>query len=211
MSNSPAITLYYHPFSRAANVVWMLEELGLPYQLEYVELAAGKQKDPEILGRSPMGKVPLLIDGETVVSESAAIGLYLADRYSYGELAPNVDDPARAAYLRWSFFAPAVIEPGCMAKSNNWQARKGTAGWGEYEAMLDTIEFAIGEGPWLLGNRFSMVDVIFGGTVRFMLQFKMLEARPSFVAYAERLSERAPCLRANEKNAEEIKRHNLGQ
>src|SRR5580698_5063574 len=118
-----AIVLYHHPFSRAANVVWMLEELGTPYELRFVDILKGEQKAPEFIARNAMGKIPLVVDGDIVVTESAAIGLYLADRYAYGRLAPKVDDPARATYLRWSFFAPSVIEPGAMAKHQGWTFR----------------------------------------------------------------------------------------
>ena len=105
-----SLVLHYHPYSRAANVVWMLEELGVPYALQYVDLMAGEHRTPAFRAINPMGKLPTLVDGGTVVTESAAIGLYLADRYAYGTLAPRVDDPQRAAYLRWSLFAPSVIE-----------------------------------------------------------------------------------------------------
>src|SRR6185436_5730253 len=109
-----SIVLHHHPFSRAANVVWMLEEVGVPYELRFVDLMKGAQKAPELVALNPMGKLPTLVDGETVVTEGGAIALYLADRYAYGNLAPKVDDPARGTYLRWSFFAPSVIEPGIM-------------------------------------------------------------------------------------------------
>ena len=88
-----SIVLYHHPFSRASNVVWMLEEVGAPYELRYVDIRAGAQKAPEILALNPMGKLPILTEGDVVVTEVAAIGLYLADRHAYGRLAPRVDDP----------------------------------------------------------------------------------------------------------------------
>src|SRR6478736_3327010 len=116
-----SIVLYHHPFSRAANVVWMLEELGTPYELRFVDLMKGVQKTPEITALNPMGKLPILVDGDAVVTESAAIALYLADRYSYGKLAPRVDDPARATYLRWSLYPSAVMEPAATVKANGWQ------------------------------------------------------------------------------------------
>src|SRR6185369_1910998 len=171
------IVLYHHPFSRAANVVWMLEELGTPYELRFVDLMKGVQKAPEITALNPMGKLPILVDGDAVVTESAAIALYLADRYSYGKLAPRVDDPARATYLRWSFFAPSVIEPGAMAKMQGWTFKEGQAGWGGFEAMLTAIESAVSNGDFLLGETFSMADVVFGGTLRYMMMFKMIEPR----------------------------------
>lgn len=147
----------------------------------------------------------------TVVTESAAIGLYLADRYAAGRLAPALDDPARGTYLRWSLFAPSVIEPGCMAKAANVSYKESSAGWGNYETMLDAMEIAIAGKEFLLGDTFSMADIIFGGTVSFMLQFELIEKRPSFVAYAERLQGREASKRANQKNAEIIAAKGLGK
>jgi glutathione S-transferase len=204
------ITLYHHPFSRAANVVWMLEELGVDYDLRFVDFAKGEQKTPAILALNPMGKLPIVTDGDVVVTESAAIGLYLADRYSLGKLAPALDDPARATYLRWSLFAPSVIEPGIMAKHSGWEFRPSAAGWGTHESMLAAIENALGAGPYLLGERFSMADVIFGGTVRYMLRVKILEPGPAFVPYAERLAARPALKRSDQRNAQVVKDRGLG-
>lgn len=196
-----AIVLYHHPFSRAAAVVWMLEEVGVPYELRFVDILAGEQKSPELLALNRMGKLPVLTEGDAVVTESAAIGLYLADRHAPGRLAPAFDDPARASYLRWALFAPSVIEPGLLAKAQGWAFKEGQAGWGAYDAMLAAMESALGERQFLLGDTFSMADVIFGGTVRFMLTFQMLEPRPVFTRYAERLAARPALQRADARNA----------
>jgi glutathione S-transferase len=205
-----SVTLYHHPFSRAATVVWMLEEVGVPYDLRFVDLKTGAHKAPEMLALNPMGKLPILTDGDAVVTEVAAIGLYLADRYAPGTLAPALHDPARGTYLRWSLFAPSVIEPGAMAKAAGWAFKEGQAGWGNHEAMLGAIESAIGDRDYLLGDTFSMADVIFGGTVRYMLTFKLLEPRPQFAAYVERLGARPALVRADERNAAVRKEHGLG-
>src|SRR5580765_7380525 len=133
------ITLHHHPFSRAAGVLWTLEELGEPYELKYVDMQKGAQKSPAMLALNPMGKLPVLVDGDVVVTEAAAIALYLGDRYASGRLAPRVDDPRRAAYFRWSLFAPSVIEPGALAKSRGWDFKPSQAGWGEFEAMMTAI------------------------------------------------------------------------
>jgi len=204
-----SIVLYHHPWSRAAGTLWMLEEVGVDYRLEFVDIMKGGQKSPEILALNPMGKLPVLEDGNVVVTENAAIGLYLADRYAMGRLAPNLDDPARGTYFRWSLFAPSVIEPGSMAKAASWDVREGQAGWGNHAAMLTTMEAAIGDGQFLLGDRFSMADVIFGGTLRFMLSTKMVEPRPTFTDYAERLGQRPALQRADARNAEIRDRHGL--
>lgn len=198
------LVLYHHPFSRAAGVVWMLEEVGRPYRLEHVDLQKGAQKTEALRALNPMGKIPILVDGEAVVTESAAIGLYLADRYAPGRLAPALDSPERGTYLRAALVPSAVIEPAAMAKMNEWQVNAGQAGFGDYESMLATIDALIGEGPYVLGEQFSMADVIFGGTLRYMLRFKMVAPTPRFTAYADRLGERPALKAADAKNAAAI-------
>lgn len=206
-----ATKLLYHPFSRAANTVWALEEVGRPYELEYVDLMKGEQKTAPVRDVNRMGKLPTLLDDGVVVSEAAAIALYLADRYAPGTLAPALDAPERGAYLRWSLYAPSVIEPGCMAHSSGWQVRASSAGFGTYEEMLDTISGAIAEGPWLLGERFTMADLVFGGTLRYMTQFGMLEKRPEYMAYVERLSARPAAEKAREINERIIEERGLNK
>lgn len=196
-----SLTLLHHPFSRASGTVWALEEVGAPYELRFVDILKGEQKKLEFLAQNPMGKIPVLLDGDTVVTEAAAIALYLADRYAYGKLAPKVDDPNRGAYFRWSTFPAAVVEPGATAKMNNWTFKDGQVGWGTFDAVLATLEKAVSKGDFLLGSTFSMADVIFGSTLRYMLQFKMLEAKPAFSAYVERINARPALKRADEVNA----------
>ncbi len=205
-----SVVLYHHPFSRASTVLWMLEELGIEHTLRFVDFSKNEQKSEEILKLNAMGKLPILDDGGQIVTEVAAIGLYLADRYSPGVLAPTFDDPARGTYLRWSVFAPSVIEPGAMAKAAGWPFKPSQAGWGEHEAMLTAMERAIGSGPWILGGRFTMADILFGGTVRYMLRFGMIEPRPAFTAYGERLGERPALQRSLARNQAIAAEHGLG-
>ncbi len=204
-----AITLFHHPFTRASNVVWMLEEVGVDYQLRFVDIMKGAHKEPEVVALNPMGKLPIITDGEEVATESAAIGLYLADRYKPGVLAPAPDAPGRGAYLRWSLFAPSVIEPGAMAKMSKWEFKPSSAGWGTYASMLGAMESAIRGKQFVLGNSFSMADVIFGGTLRYMLQFKLIEHKPTFDEYVERISARPASKRAEAKNEAVMAEHGL--
>ena len=206
-----AIVLYHHPWSRASGTVWMLEETGVDYELRWVDIMAGAQKTPEFLSLNPMGKLPVLVDGDVVVSESAAIGVYLGDRYASGRLAPALDDPARGTYLRWAFFAPSVIEPAAAARPSGGNFNAGAVGWGTYETMLDATEAAVGAGPWLLGDKFTMADVILGGTLRFMLTFKMIEPRSAFTDYVQRLDARPAFLRSVARNAAVAAEHGLKQ
>ena len=201
------IKLYHHPFSRAAGVVWTLEEVGEPYELVPVDITKGAQKTGDVIENNPMGKIPVLVDGDTVVTEAAAIALYMADRYAHGRLAPKLDDPRRATYLRWTLFAPSVIEPGSLAKANNWQYRPGQAGWGDHESMLATIDVAIADGRFLCGELFTIADVVFGGTLRYMKMVKLLTPSPAVEGYLARLAERPALQRTdarNEKIAKEL-------
>lgn len=204
------LTLLHHPYSRAATTVWMLEEIEQPYELRWVDIMAGAHKAPEILALNPMGKLPTLLDGDTVVTENAAIALYLGDRYAHGKLTPKLDDPRRAAYLRWSAFPAAVIEPGTAAKAAEWQFKASQMGWGDYDAMLKTIDFAIGKGPFVCGEQFTMADIVFGGTLRYMVRFKSIEPSAAVTAYCERLAARPALQRAEAKNAAIAKEHGLG-
>jgi glutathione S-transferase len=195
-----SLILHYHPYSRAAGTIWALEEAGVPYELKVVDIMKGEQKGPELVALNPMGKLPTLVDGDVVVTESAAIALYLADRHAPGRLAPALDDPRRGTYLRWSFFAPSVVEPAVMARSSGWTVKEVAAGWGTYDAMLAAAESAIKPGPFLLGDQFSMADVVFGGLLRFLIGFQQIDARPAFTAYVARLDARPAFQRAEARN-----------
>ena len=205
-----SIVLHHHPFTRAANVVWMLEEVEVPYELAFVDVAAGAQKADGLRALNGMGKLPTLVDGEAVVSESAAIGVYLADRYALGRLAPALDDPRRGPYLRWCFSAPSVVEPGSMAHAAGWAYRPGAAGWGTWEELLATLDAGIADGPWLLGEQFTMADVVLGGTLQYMLRFKLMDPAPRFLAYSERLAARPAAQRAAAVNARVAAERGLG-
>ena len=204
-----SIVLHHHPRTRAANVLWFLEEVGCEYTLEFVELEQGAHKTTAFKTLNPMGKVPTLVDGDVVLAEVAAIGMYLADKYAPGRLAPALDAPQRAPYLRWICYGPSVIEPGCMAKAANWEFKPLTAGWGTYEEMLETIDAAIGDGPFLLGENFSMADMLFGGTVGWMMKFGMLPKKPAWEAYIERLEARPARQKARALNAAVAAEHGL--
>lgn len=204
------IKLYHHPFSRASGVVWALEEVGQPYELVWVDFAKAAHKQGEVLAHNPMGKVPVLVDGDAVITEAAAIDLYLADRYSLGTLAPALDDPRRGTYLRWAFYAPSVIEPGLMAKHNKWEFRASNAGWGDHESMMATIDQAVSNGDYLLGSQFTMADVVFGGTIRYMARSKMLTPSAAVQGYLDRIDARPAFKRATEKNTAVIKERGLG-
>lgn len=185
---APDLTLYASVASRSFTARWMLEELGVPYQVRAVDIRNGEQKSPDYLRLNPMGKVPTLTDGDHVVTETAAICLYLADRYGYGTLAPRVEDAGRAAYLRWAVFSTAVLEPAYQTKSLGLSAFR--HGWGDLDSALNTVRQALIPGPWLLGETFTAADVALGATVTVGLFTKQIQDDPALDAYNQRLAAR---------------------
>jgi glutathione S-transferase len=182
------LTLYHAVPSRAATARWMLEELGEPYAIKLLDLRAGDQRKPEYLALNPMGKVPTLVDGDVVVSEVAAICCYLADTYPKAGLAPAIGDKRRGPYLKWLFFGPSCVEPAMTDKAMKREPLpRSTAGWGDYDTVVEVLRAAVANGPWLLGEQFTAADVVIGSAIRFGTTFGMLPEIPEFVAYRERI------------------------
>lgn len=179
--------LFWSPQTRSARAVWLLEEAGIDYDLELVDIRSPDRRDSaEFRAASPMGKVPAIIDGDVMMSESAAIALYIADRYCSGTLAPGIEDAARGKFLYWVMYTPAVIEPAMAEKFNKIEPNRGRSGWGDFDLMVETLESALHDGTWLLGNRFTAADVLVGSSVVFMRMFNMLPASEVLGAYADR-------------------------
>jgi glutathione S-transferase len=180
------IKLFWCPKTRASRILWMLEEMGEPFEVETVDLYRPETKSVEFLAASPMGKVPAIADGPVKIADSAAIALYLADRYPASALAPAIDDPLRGSYLYWMTFTPGVIEPAMAEKFNNWEVNRGPSGWGDYDLMMEVLEKGLAQGPWVLGDRFSAADVMVGSAVRFMKLFGNLPEKPVLARYLDR-------------------------
>lgn len=195
------LTLYHNPHSRSQIVHAMLHELGEPFEIVPVDLKAGAQKAPEFLKFNAMGKIPVLRDGDVIVSETPAILTYLADKYPSAGLAPAIDAPERGRYLRWMFFYGSVFEPACIDLSLKRETPPSMAGWGRPEDALDTLSAALIPGPWLLGDTFSAADVLVAAGVAYMLGFKVLPERPEYVSYAARFEARPACQAAKAADA----------
>lgn len=201
------ITLFWCPRTRASRILWLLEEMQEPFEVHTVDI-----RDPAARGDagfracSPMGKVPAIRDtrpdGEVRVADSAAIALYLADRYPAAGLAPSIDDPRRGAYLYWMTYTPGVIEPAMAEKFNGWQVGRATSGWGDFEQMVEVLEKGLQPGPWLLGEQFTAADVLVGSSAYFMKLFGILPDRPPIEAYADRCLARPAYQRALARDAE---------
>ena len=194
--------LFWSPQTRAQRAIWLLEETGLDYDMELVDIRSLDRKDSaEFRAASPMGKVPAIVDGETRMSESAAICLYVADRYAPGRLAPLVDDPLRGRFLYWLMYTPAVVEPAMSDKFNNVPSNRGRSGWGDFELMIETFDAALEGRDWILGDAFSVADVMLGSSAIFMRMFEMLPDTRNLNAYADRCMAREAWQRAAAKAA----------
>jgi len=179
--------LYWAPQTRSARALWMLEELGMDYEPVLVDIRDPNRQDTdEFRLASPMGKVPALIDGDVGMSESAAICLYLADRYSPGTLAPAADDPERGTFLYWLMYTPAVIEPAMSEKFNGVEPARQRSGWGDFDLMIETLENGLGDNTWILGEEFTAADVMLGSSTVFLRAFEMLPESETLSDYADR-------------------------
>ncbi|GJD37912.1 glutathione S-transferase family protein [Methylobacterium bullatum] len=196
---SEDLILYTHPMSRGRIVRWMLEEVGRPYRAEILDFTALKQ--PAYLGINPMGKVPALRHGESVVTECAAILAYLADAFPDAGLAPPPGSAERGAYYRWLFFAAGPVEAAVLNTALGIDVppeRKGMAGYGSMAEVLDTLEGAVSGTEYLAGGRFSAADLYLGSHLGWGMQFGTIPRRPAFEAYIGRLYARPAALRASE-------------
>ncbi len=183
--------LFWAPQTRAQRGIWMLEEAGVDYELENVDIRAEQRRDSEeFLRASPMGKVPALIDGDVAMSESAAICLYVADRYAPGRLAPLPDDPQRGKFLYWLMYTPAVIEPAMWTKFNNVEVNRLSSGWGDFDLMIEVFDEGLHGREWILGDRFTAADVMLGSSAVFLRMFDMLPETANIGAYADRCAAR---------------------
>lgn len=196
---APALTLYTHPMSRGRVARWMLEECGALYDSVLLDYGTS-MKAPDYLAINPMGKVPALRHGDTVVTENAAICAYLADLFPEKQLAPAVGSAARGSYYRWLFFAAGPMEAATTAKAMNLLAppdKAIQAGYGSYADVMNTLEVAVSHGPYLCGDHFTAADLYVAAHLYWGMQFGSVEKRPAFERYAQPIVQREAGLRAN--------------
>jgi glutathione S-transferase len=148
-----------------------------------------------------MGKVPAVKHGDAVVTEAAAICAYLADAFPAAGLAPPHGDKQRAAYYRWLFFGAGPVESLASIKALGFEIpadKRGTVGFGSHADVLKALEYAVSQGDYLLGDRFSAADVYLGSQIGWGMQFGTFEKRPALAAYAGRIMSRPAAVRARE-------------
>jgi glutathione S-transferase len=194
------LILYTNPQSRGRVARWMLEEVGQPYKTELLDYAS-TLKAPAYLAINPMGKVPALRHGDTVVTENAAICAYLADAFPQAKLAPPPGDRLRGPYYRWMFFAAGPVEYAVSNKALGFTVppeRERMMGYGTVTQALDTLEMAVSQTPYVAGDKFTAADVYVGSHIGFGMMFGTIDKRPAFEKYWQRISSRPACVRAKE-------------
>ena len=194
------LTLYYAVPSRGMVVHWMLEETGQPYVRKLLDLEAEEHKTPEYLALNPMGKVPTLCHGDTVVTETAAICTYLAEAFPEAGLAIPADSPFRGDYLRWMFFAPVTAEPAVLWKAlGKVVTDVDYKPFAEVEEVASTLQSVLHGREFIVGDHFTAADVMIGSTIMWGLRLMpVMPALPELVAYWEKLEQRPAYQRANE-------------
>ncbi|WP_105372454.1 glutathione S-transferase family protein [Neorhizobium huautlense] len=194
------LVLYTNPMSRGRIARWMLEEVGVPYRAEILHFGT-TMKGEAYKAVNPMGKVPAVVHGKTVVTECAAICAYLADAFPQAGLAPS--PAARGDYYRWMFFAAGPLEAAVSNRVLGFEVppgRERMVGYGSFRDVMDTLEMAVGAHTYIAGETFTAADVYVGAQIGWGLQFGSIEKRPAFEQYFERLATRQAYQRASEKD-----------
>lgn len=192
------LVFYTNPMSRGRIVRWMLEEIGAPYETQLLEYET-TMKSADYLAINPMGKVPAIRHGDTIVTECAAICAYLADTFPDTGLAPPLD--RRGAYYRWLFFAAGPLEAAATNRSFGFEIdadKQKMAGYGSFKSVMDTLQQAVAGSAYISGEAFSAADVYVGSHIGWGLQFGSIEERPGFSDYLARVQDRDAYRRANE-------------
>ena len=203
MTDSRRITFYHAAQSRSAGTRALIEELGAEHDLHVLNLKRGEQREPAYLAINPMGKVPAIRHGDALVTEQVAIYLYLADLYPQAGLAPAIGDPLRGPYLRWMAYYGSCFEPAVMDRAQQHvPASPASCAYGDYDTMLKTLTDQLQRGPYLLGDTFSAVDVLWGTALNWTVSFKLVPDLPVIRAYIDRVTSRPAMQRAAAKDAE---------
>jgi len=194
------ITLYHSPQTRSGSIVWLLEELQVPYETKQVTFRkADGTGEKDAANPHPHGKVPALDDDGETLFESGAIALYLTDKYRTVKLGPAAGEPKRGEYLSWLFYRPGVMEPAFMERRFNIQHVNGAMGWARTEEVEEVVNNHVAKNRYFLGDEFSALDIMVGGGLYYMMLFKMTPETDVLKEYAARITDRPAFKKAMEK------------
>lgn len=172
------LTLIHSPRSRSTGLLWMLEEIGQPYEVAYVTIRRGDGSgaiDPR--NPHPHAKVPVLMDGAQVVFERAAIALYLADKFPDAKLGPRIEEPGRGTFLTMLAYYCGVVEPAFTSRFLNVAVPRGTAGWVDSDEVMDFINARLASEPYIAGKSFTVADVLYAGVFAMFMQSPLLAGK----------------------------------
>ena len=208
MASQDRITLYYSPQTRATGTRVLLEELGAPYDLHVLNMKAGEQRGPTYLAINPLGKVPAIGHGEALVTEQVAIYIYLADLFPEAGLTPALDDPLRGPYLRWIAYYGSSFEPALIDRFMKREPAPATQSpYSDYDAMLGALQAQLSKGPYLLGERMTAADILWGVAFNWTMMFGLVPGDGVFKAYADRITSRPAFQRIAAADAEMAAQH----
>jgi glutathione S-transferase len=197
------LVFYHAPNTRSTGTRILLEELGAAYELRALNMKAGEQRRPEYLAVNPLGKVPAIVHDGALVTEQGAVYIYLADLFPEAGITPAVGDPRRGPYLRWLVYYGSSFEPAIVDRSMKREpAPPSTCPYGTFESMLDTLASALRKGPYLLGDRFTAADVLWGTALRWTTGFKLVPELPEITSYVARVNDRPAFVRVAALEAE---------
>ncbi len=185
------ITLYHSPMTRSGSTLWLLEELEVSYQVKIVDFRrpdGSGARDPA--NPHPHGKVPAVIDDDEMIFENSAITLYLTDKYPNKKMGPLPGEPKRGEYLSWLAYRPGVMEPAILCRRFDVKHVYGAMGWAPAEEVEAVLNQHLESRNYFLGDKFSAVDVLIGGSINFLMTAKMIKETPALTAYAARITDR---------------------
>jgi glutathione S-transferase len=202
MTDDDKIVLFHCPNSRSGGALILLEELGAPYDLHVLNMPAGEQRQPAFLAVNPMGKVPAILHGDVLVTEQVAIYLYLADLFPGAGLTPAVGDRRRGPYLRWMAFYGSCFEPAVVDRAMKREPGPAMMSpYGDFETVMGTLNAQLRAGPFMLGEAFSVADVLWGTALQWITMFGLVPVTPEISAYLERTANRPAAVRVREQDA----------
>jgi len=189
------LKFYHAPWSRSSAVLWLLEELGIDYEVETVDIRA--QVPESYRSVQPNKKVPAIDHDGTIVTERAAITLYLAETFPDAELNVPSGHPDRARYLTMLVYCDSVFDPSLTAKAKGWQYVSNDFSFGLFDDMVGYVEKVLSERPFAAGGRFTAADIQLASSIGFTMGvLKVLPQRAAFVDYLARIGERPAWQRA---------------
>jgi glutathione S-transferase len=202
MSPEDRITLHYSPQTRATGTRVLLEELAAPYDLHVLNMKAGEQRQAAYLAINPLGKVPAVSHRGALVTEQVAIIIYLADLFPQAGLAPAAQDPGRGPYLRWIAFYGSCFEPALVDRSLNREPTPAMQSpYSDYDTMLGALQGQLAQGPYLLGERLTAADILWGIALSWTMMFGLVPKTDVLTRYSQRITSRPAFQRVTAEDA----------